>query len=485
MTPLTRLAWVASFASLAACAGKKHPATTIISAGPMTVAADPGLVEMTVEPTTSLVMSNVTSELGVRVRITAKELPPAKRPPLDLALVLDTSGSMEGDAINALRSSARALAAKLRDGDRISVVTFNSSAQVLVPNTVITARVRADIDKAIAHIHATGTTDLVGGLSQGLSQLLSGQFPQGINRIVLLSDGVPNSSVALPAMIASVHQQGVSVTSLGFGVDYDTVLMTQIARDTGGSFHFLEKPEEVATVFDAELVKMTTAVARNMQLYFQTGPGVTVPAMPGLQPTGDGRVVALIGDLPAGETRDLMIPISLMSRGDGSVAELANVTLAFDDVIGRSGQQKREGFVAAKVSNDATLVKAAVKIDLEVARIRATAAAATLQAINLARAGQIASARSGLATAIAAIKTAGKKLKDPSLDTLVQQLEELSKELAQIIVQQQQVVSDRTSKRPMPDMPAPPPSTAPAAVEMQLRRSEEKAAATVNGETPR
>jgi Ca-activated chloride channel family protein len=466
------------FAS-AACAGKQHPTTTNTA---MTVASDPGLVEMTVEPTTSLVMSNVTSELGIRVRITAKELPAARRPPLDLALVLDTSGSMEGPAIDALRSSARALAAKMRDGDRISVVTFNSTAQVLVPNTVVGARARVAIDKAIAGIHATGTTDLVGGLAAGLSQLLAGQFPQGINRIVLLSDGVPNSSVALPAMIANVHQQGVSVTSLGFGVDYDTVLMTQIARDTGGTFHFLDKPEEVAAVFDAELVKMTTAVARNMQLYLQAGPGVVVTAMPGIQPMGDGRVLALIGDLPAGETRDLMIPISLSSRGDGSVAELATVTLAFDDVIGRSGQQKREGFVAAKVSADAAAVKAAIKIDLEVARIRATAAAATLQAINLARGGQIASARSGLATAIAAIKTASKKLKDPELDTLVQQLEELSKELAQIIVPQPQIVSDRSIKRPMPDMPAPPPATAPAAVEMELRRSEDKASATMSGQ---
>jgi Ca-activated chloride channel family protein len=475
------LAWVALFAS--ACS--HHQKSTTITPGgraPLAVTSDPMLVEMTVEPTSSLVASNATSELGIRVRITAKELPPAKRPPLDLALVLDTSGSMEGGPIDSLRSSARALAGKLRDGDRISVVTFDSISRVLVPNTVVSPRNRGDIDKAIAGIRATGTTDLVGGLSQGLGQLLAGQFPQGINRIVLLSDGVPNSSVALPAMIASVHAQGVSVTSLGFGVDYDTVLMTQIARDTGGNFHYLDKPEDVATVFDAELVKMTTAVARNMQLYLQSGPGVTIPAMPGIQPTGDGRVLALIGDLPAGETRDLMIPISLASRGDGTIAELANVTLAFDDVIGRSGQQKREGFVAAKVSNDTAAVKAAVKMDLEVSRIRATAAAATLQAINLARAGQVAQARAGLATAITAIKTAGKKLKDPAdLDALVKELEELSQELAQIVVPQRQIVSD--VKRPtVQDMPVP--ATAPAPVEKRLRRSEEKAESAVMGQNP-
>jgi Ca-activated chloride channel family protein len=413
------------------------------------------------------------------VRITAHDLPPAQRPPLDLALVLDTSGSMEGEAIDALRASARELAGKLRDGDHISVVAFHSRADVLVKNTVITKANRADIDHAIAAIHATGTTDLVGGLSSGLSQLLAGQFPQGINRIVLLSDGVPNSNVALPSVIASIHAQGVSVTSLGFGIDYDTSLMTQVARDTGGNFHYLEKPTEVAAVFDDELVKMTSAVARNMQLVLEPGPGVTFMAMPGMTAEGDGKIYAQLGDLPAGETRDLMIPATLATRGDGATAELAQVTLAFDDVIGHSGRRTRDGFVAAKTSSDAAAVKAAVKIDLEIARIRSTAAAATLQAISLARAGQVAQARQGLATTIAAIRAAGQKYKDAELDKLVKQLEALSKELAQVVVQQQQELI-RAQRHPV-DSPSPQPSVAPAAVETSLRRREERATATVRG----
>jgi Ca-activated chloride channel family protein len=474
MTPIARLSWV--LLAAAACTTHKHAATTVIAehAPPMVVASDPQLVEMIVEPTTSLVMATSKSELGIRVRITAKDLPAAQRPPLDLALVLDTSGSMIGEPIDALRASARQLAGKLRDGDRISVVTFDSKSTVLVPNTVVTKTNRANIDHAISTIHATGTTDLVDGLANGLSQLLSGQFPQGINRIVLLSDGVPNTGVQLPAMIANIHQQGVSVTSLGFGVDYDTALMTAVARDTGGSFHFLEKPDEVASVFDEELTKMTTAVARNMQLVIEPGPGVTLAPMPGMTAAGDGTVYAQLGDLPSGETRDLMLPITLLTRGDGSTAELAQVTLQFDDVIGHSGRRSRDGFVAAKASADAKAVKAAIKIDLEVARIRATAAAATLTAINLARAGQVGQARQGLATAIATIRAAGTKLNDPELAKLVEQLEALSKELAQVVAQQ---LPPTIVKAPANE----PPAVAPAPVEMSLRRAEEKAAATVSG----
>ena len=474
-------------AALGGCAPKKHALTTVTTTNnaPLVAAVDPNLVELTAEATTTLVLASATSDLGVRVRIHAKELPAARRPALNLSLVLDTSGSMEGKAIEALRDSARQLAAKLRDGDRISVVVFHSKAEVLVNNVTVSQGNRAHIDDAIKAIHATGTTDLVDGLAMGLSQLGAGMLPNGINRVVLLSDGIPNSSVQLPQMIAAIRQRGVSVTSLGFGIDYDTALMTQIARDTGGSFHYLEKPEEVASVFDDELVKMTTAVARNMQLTIEPGPGVTIVAMPGITAGGDGKFYAAIGDLPAGETRDLMIPIQLSARGEGSTAELALASLTFEDVIGHSGTRTREGFVSAKASRDAAAIKAAVKIDLEVARIRAAAAGAILQAMALARSGQIAPARQNLAAAMAVVKAAAAKYKDPELDGLVKQLEQVAKEISQLVVIAQPMQPD---PRGVPKLPttAPAPATAPSMdVESHLRRAEEGAARAVRGEASR
>ncbi|MEO8550075.1 MAG: VWA domain-containing protein [Kofleriaceae bacterium] len=460
-----------------ACTHAKHPTTVATNTRPpLVAAADPNLVAMTADPTTSLVLASATTDLGIRVRITAKDLPAAQRPPLDLALVLDTSGSMEGDAIEALRSSARQLAKELRDGDRLAVVVFNSKAEVLVPNVVVGPRNRASIDHAIAEIHATGTTDLTAGLSLGLAELRAGLMPAGINRIVLLSDGIPNTSVQLPQIVAGIRQAGVSVTSLGFGIDYDTTLMTQIARDTGGSFHYLEHPDQVAKVFDAELIKMTTAVARNLQLALEPGPGVTIMAMPGLTAGGDGKFYAAIGDLPAGETRDLMIPIQVAARRAGSTAELVEATLHFDDVIGKSGIRERDAFVAVKTSKDTAALKAAIQIDLEVARIRATAAAAILQALTLARAGQVPQARQGVVAATAAVKAAASKFQGAGLDELIEQLEAAEKQIAQIVAAQQPLQVD---DRPMPKQPA----TAPRPeVEQALRRTEAAATATMRGE---
>ncbi len=433
---------------------------------------------MTAEATMSLLAANATTELGVRLLVTARDLPDAQRPPLNLGLVLDTSGSMDGDAIGSLRTSAKALVDKLRVGDRISIVTFHSHADLLVPSTVIDRTNRVAMDHAIDGIVASGTTDLQGGLTAGLGQVMQHQLPLGINRIVLLSDGVPNASSQLPATIASIHQYGISVTSLGFGTDYDTSLMTQIARDTGGTFHYLEKPEEVAAVFDDELTRMSTVVGRGLQLVLEPGPGVTILPMPGIQQSSNGTWYTTVGDLAAGETRDLMVPIKVAARAEGSTAELVQATLTFDDVIGKSGSQQRAAFVGVKTSSDAAAIKAGIKVGLEVARIRASAAAAILVSMQLAREGRVDPARQQLGLAIAAVRAAATKYKDAGLDVLLKQLEEVVKQLAQIAPRPVELVNP-ARRQSMNDQPTP--ATAPASVERGMRRTEEKAAATVQG----
>jgi Ca-activated chloride channel family protein len=447
---------------------------------PLVVNVDPKLVEMTVEATTSLLDADDHNELGLRVRIVGKALPDAKRPPLNLGLVLDTSGSMEGEAIEAVRSSAKALVGKLRDGDRISIVGFHSRADILVDNRVVNATTREQVDRAIAGIKARGTTDLASGLAQGLAQVQQARLPAGINRIVLLSDGVPNNQTNLAGTIAAIHQHGISVTSLGLGTDYDTNLMTKIARDTGGEFHYLEKPEEVAAVFDDELTRMTTVVGRNLNLVIEPGPNVTFQTLPGFTLAPDGKLYALVGDLAAGETRDLMFPVAIAARGERSTAEVALATLTFDDVIGHSGKQTRDGFVSLKTSNDTVALEAAVKIGLEVSRVRASAAGATLEAIALARQGQIEPGRKRLSDAVAAVRAAATKLADKELEQLVAELEALAKDLTTIVPQPVQVIG-----KSQVDADTFAPAMAPMAIEPKLRRAEEDASAKVRGSKPR
>ena len=473
MTPHPRLSWILLLAA-AGCAASHRNASLSGPGHPLVVHTDPKLIEMSADPTQTLVLADSTNELAVRFHITARALPEAQRPPLDLGLVLDTSGSMQGASIEAVRASARELVHKLRDGDRISIVSFDSTAHVLVPNVRVDAASRARIADAIAHLVPRGTTALAEGLAAGLTQVLADREPGAIERLVLLSDGVPNSALGLPQLAQQIRANGISVTTLGLGLDYDTSLMTELARDSGGSFTYIDRPERVAEVFDHELAKMTTVVGRNLQLALEPGPGVTIEPMPGLNAAGDGRWYAMVGDLPAGETRDLMIPVRVAARSDGSPVELVEGTLAFEDVIGGSGEQQRDAYVGLQSSGDAKAVKASIVLDLEAARVRAAAAAATLEAMAMARTGQVPAARQRIASAIAAVRAARASTGDASLQQVIDQLTSIDEELAQ--VRPVAVIGQDTG-----DRPSPVPAKAPAAVEPELREAEQAAEATVQG----
>ena len=105
---------------------------------------------------------------------------------------------------------------------------------------------------------------------------------------------------------------------------------------------------QVSAVFDDELARMQQVVARNVRLVIRTGPGVTADLTAGVE--GDAKTqTAWLGDLAAGEVRDVIIPLSALARGAGSTVELADVEVVFDDVVGPPLATTLRGFVAARV----------------------------------------------------------------------------------------------------------------------------------------
>jgi len=263
------------------------------------------LVAVEVTPAHSLVRAGHGGAVAARVRIHARQMPSAASPPVNLGLVIDTSGSMEGKAIADARAAARSVLDSMKDGDRLSLVVFHSTAEVLVPSTVLDARSRATIAERIRAMRAQGTTDLQTGLVHGIEEVGRALKPDGINRIVLLSDGVPNDASALVAAAQAAGQRGISITALGLGLEYDETLMTAIAQNAGGRFHFIRDSAQVAAVMRDEVLELRRVVARNAQLVLTPGPGVALAAVLGQAPIQSGRVTQVpIGELAQGETRE-------------------------------------------------------------------------------------------------------------------------------------------------------------------------------------
>jgi Ca-activated chloride channel family protein len=402
-----------------ACGGASVKSTALVM-------SDPGLVSVEITPARTLVKAGHAGTLSARVRIKTRELPRNQSPPVNLGLVIDTSSSMEGAAIEDARAAARAVLDSMADGDRLSLVVFHSTAEVLVKSTVLDRTSRAVIARRIGEMVARGTTDLQSGLAQGVQQVAAALKSDGINRIVLLSDGVPNDASSVITYAQSAAQSGISITALGLGLEYDETLLAAVAQQSGGRFHFIRQSKQVAAVMREEVLQLRRVVARNMNLALTPGPGVAITGVVGQQPSQSGRVTYLpIGEMAQGEIRDIYLELTVGSHVAGAAVEITDAVLSFDDAVQSGGRLERRAFVAVKASADVRAVQDSA--DREVVREveRARASAATVFVISEARAGRLQAARSKLDDAEREARAQARKLGDSELTRLADSMDEL------------------------------------------------------------
>jgi Ca-activated chloride channel homolog len=434
---------ISLFLLLLACGGR----------GVVTAPAPVDLIAVEVTPARSLVQAGHRGAVAARVRIRARQLPSATSPPVNLGLVIDTSSSMDGEAIADAREAARAVLDSMKDGDRLSLVVFHSTADVLVPSTVLDAGSRARIAERIRAMKAHGTTDLQAGLAHGIEEVARALKPDGINRIVLLSDGVPNDASAVVSSAQGAHQSGISITALGLGLEYDETLLTAIAQNAGGRFHFIRDSAQVASVMREEVLQLRRVVARNAQLVLTPGPGVALAAVLGQAPIQSGRITQVpIGELAQGETREFFVELSLGSHVDGSSVELADALLVFEDAVAGGGRKERRAFAEVKATRDLSAVQDSADPEVVRGLERARASAATIWVIAEARAGRLAAARQRLDQAAREARVQARKLDDRELERMADSLNDLRPTLPSLV-------------SPLPTSAAAPAARSPASLE--------------------
>ncbi|MEZ4467884.1 MAG: VWA domain-containing protein, partial [bacterium] len=184
---------------------------------------------------------------------------PRARPPVALALVIDTSGSMEGEKLEHARFAARRLAEALGPDDEVAVVAFASEVRVVSPR----APVAAPLFTLIDGLQATSSTALHGGLVAGL-KALEGAAPGAVRRLILISDGQANvgPSTAEAILAALPPDAGATLSTLGVGTDYDAQVLTTVAEHGRGGFYHLTDPVQLAGIVQAELDQARAVAGR-------------------------------------------------------------------------------------------------------------------------------------------------------------------------------------------------------------------------------
>lgn len=272
----------------------------------------------------------------LRIGLTGFELPStANRPPVNVAIVLDKSGSMQGDKIDGARRAAVAAVNRLRDNDIVSIVVYDTGVSVLVPATKATDR--EQIIQAIKNVQSGGGTALFAGVSKGAAELRKFKQDDQVNRIILLSDGLanegPSSTAELAELGESLLKEGISVSTLGLGLDYNEDLMTSLAAASSGNHVFIEGSEDLVAVFNNEFDDILSVVATDFSIRVQLDPSARPVRVLGTPADIDGQSVSIpLNQLYSGQQRYFVLEMEVSPGEAESTRPLANVTVGYKNL---------------------------------------------------------------------------------------------------------------------------------------------------------
>lgn len=298
------------------------------------------MIDLSITPQRKARLEGHANELHALVRAVVAEgaAPPVDataRPPLNLAIVIDRSGSMSGPPLEEAKRAAAFMVEHLRPQDRVAIVAYCNAADVIVPGAPVGTR--TEIIRAIGSIQSGGMTALHAGWLAGVEQATRMREPQEMARVLLLSDGQANVGERDPAVLAEdaarIAETGITTTTCGLGSHFDEMLMTAMARAGQGSAYYGETAEDLMDPFREEFELLANLRARRLRLRLSAGEGVEAELLNGYREE-DGEI--LLPDLAEGGEAWAMVRL----RFDEGVDQpderlLLQATLRFETLQGQ------------------------------------------------------------------------------------------------------------------------------------------------------
>lgn len=255
-----------------------------------------------------------------------------KRTPVNVALVLDKSGSMTGSKLAKAKEAACWAIRRLDGRDIVSVVIYDSTVRVLVPATRLANK--EAVCRKIREIEAGGTTALFAGVSKGAAELRKFLDRNRVNRVILLSDGLANVGPQTPGELgqlgASLIKEGISVSTMGLGLDYNEDLMAELARRSDGNHIFVEKAEDLAKIFNFEFRDVLSVVAQEVSIAINVGRNVRPVRVLGLDAEINGRqVIVKLNQLCSEQEKYVLLEVEVPPTEANRTLEIAKVDVSY------------------------------------------------------------------------------------------------------------------------------------------------------------
>jgi len=363
------------------------------------------------------------------IKVTLDAPPPQKkieRPAVNLSIVLDRSGSMSGQKLEKAKEAAIEAVRHLGPGDIFSVVVYDHNVKTVVPAR--SARHVEWIERRIREIRSGGNTALFGGVSQGAAEVRKNFGGRYVHRIILLSDGIANVGPSTPEDLgrlgAALIKEGISVTTVGVGTDYNEDLMTSLSQNSDGNTYFVESGRDLPRIFAAELGDVLNVVAKQVRLIIECPDGVQPLTIIGREGRIRDRTVELfMNQLYGGQEKYALVEIRIPEGKAGETMEIAFARISYENPFTRQ-RETSSGQVTARFSKDSVKVEKSANIDVKRDYQLNLNAAAQDKAIYHSDKGDTKEAVRELKKSALQLKEAGERYNDEKLLDKAEEMEQ-------------------------------------------------------------
>ncbi len=371
-----------------------------------------------VETEKSVLFAGPSQEVILKVTLEAPVAPSyIERPPVNLSIVLDKSGSMNGEKIRYAKAAAVEAIKRLSAADIFSLVVYDSNVRTIIPAQYVRNKNR--IISKIHRIQAAGSTALFGGVSQGASEIRKHIGSEYIHRIILLSDGLanvgPGSPFELGRLGAALIKENISVTTIGVGYDYNEDLMTRLSQKSDGNAYFVESSWQLPEIFAAELGDVLNVVAKDVKVIISMPDDVEPISIIGREGRiKENRVELSMNQLYGDQEKYALVKVRIPESRAGTVMQIAKASVHYENPFSK----KREsvyGNSIAKFSKDPILVKQSTNVNVLRAYHRNLNAIEQEKAISLSDKGKKKEAAQSLKTSARKMKQIAKEYNDSAL----------------------------------------------------------------------
>ena len=216
-----------------------------------------------------------------------------QRPDLDLALVIDRSGSMRGGSLDAVKDALRTLLPKLTVRDRVMLVQFDDRAETVMSLRPMDQNGREDLSDGIDRLETRGGTNIEDGIERAYRALDPLSAEEGRSkRVMLFTDAMPNigetGEDGFLAITSKYADQEIGLSAFGVGLDFGQELVYHISRLRGGNFFYLQNEERIREIFVEEFELLVTPIVYDLDIAIPNPQGTTLKAIYGLPDQDSG-----------------------------------------------------------------------------------------------------------------------------------------------------------------------------------------------------